>query len=614
MENLSPADFEDIKIKGRHHIEQEDSQNSPEEKTTKPVHLFEAVKKNNMSADVVSLTPPEDTGNGMDALDSGDDLVESKNGCGLMTEVDSEEEVEMRQSPPGAEVVPSNTPVNGNSGQVSPVMQSSSESVGEKTAPMISAESKAAPEINARRAVKEAKKEEKKKNKKREDKGIEYILRALNSLQTPEEKLAALCKKYADLHEEHRVLQSSFKTQQRTMAVVMREKDGLQSEHTKAIMAKSKLESLCRELQKQNKIIKDESIKRAREEDERRKEISAQFQTTIGEIQAQMNDNTERNTKLRQENAELAVQLQSIIKQCDLREQQVDKVRKQHDLENQLSEAKLNKSDLMLKEERERNGKEKELLLSKFTEQAKKNSMLEAQVEMFKERYDDFEKLHSRSSETFQKYKTEMDKMTKRIKKLEKDGGQWKTKWENSNKALLEMIDARTKSEKETITYVQKCKKLESLCRALQAELHGKKPPAPEPVTPAPAQTSGSMDDIDHPTKEDEVKTPSAAPPNSPESSGSNPSSSAQSTTKTSTAQPPSISSHTSSSSLPSEAPSAATSVSNAETDQSGRVVTECAAEQSASEQSSKPESDQCTPESTQEAGAASAVSEQQQS
>ena len=48
----------------------------------------------------------------------------------------------------------------------------------------------------------------------------EYILRALNSLNTPEEKLAALCKKYADLHEEHRVLQTSFKTQQRTMVNV----------------------------------------------------------------------------------------------------------------------------------------------------------------------------------------------------------------------------------------------------------------------------------------------------------------------------------------------------------------------------------------------------------
>jgi len=35
-----------------------------------------------------------------------------------------------------------------------------------------------------------------------------------------------------------------------------REKDQLQTEHTKAVMAKSKLESLCRELQKQNQTIR----------------------------------------------------------------------------------------------------------------------------------------------------------------------------------------------------------------------------------------------------------------------------------------------------------------------------------------------------------------------
>ena len=48
----------------------------------------------------------------------------------------------------------------------------------------------------------------------------EHILKALSSLQTTEEKLAALCKKYADLHEEHRVLQASFKQSQRKLAVV----------------------------------------------------------------------------------------------------------------------------------------------------------------------------------------------------------------------------------------------------------------------------------------------------------------------------------------------------------------------------------------------------------
>ncbi|KAH9519459.1 hypothetical protein Btru_002720 [Bulinus truncatus] len=322
---------------------------------------------------------------------------------------------------------------------------------------------------------KEEKKEEKKKSKKKEDKSIDYILRALNSLHSPEEKLAALCKKYADLHEEHRVLQTSFKTQQRTISVVMREKDQLQSEHTKAMMAKSKLESLCRELQKHNKIIKDESIKRAKEDDEKRKEISAQFNHTIGEIQTQMSDNSERNAKLRQENENLAAQLRSFIKQCEVRDLQVEKLHEQHELEKKLAEAKMNQAQAIIKEHEEKAIKERELLLLKLAESGKKSQILEAQVNMFKERYDEFEKLHTRSSETFQKYKTEMDKMTKRIKKLEKDGLQWKTKWESSNKALIEQIEARSKSEKESLIHIQKTKKLESLCRALQAELHGKK-------------------------------------------------------------------------------------------------------------------------------------------
>lgn len=36
----------------------------------------------------------------------------------------------------------------------------------------------------------------------------------------------------------------------------MREKDQLQTEHSKAVLAKSKLESLCRELHRHNEQIK----------------------------------------------------------------------------------------------------------------------------------------------------------------------------------------------------------------------------------------------------------------------------------------------------------------------------------------------------------------------
>ena len=36
----------------------------------------------------------------------------------------------------------------------------------------------------------------------------------------------------------------------------MKEKDQLQSDHGKTVLAKSKLENLCRELQRHNKLIK----------------------------------------------------------------------------------------------------------------------------------------------------------------------------------------------------------------------------------------------------------------------------------------------------------------------------------------------------------------------
>jgi hypothetical protein len=38
--------------------------------------------------------------------------------------------------------------------------------------------------------------------------------------------------------------------------IVQREKEQLQTEHSKAILTRSRLESLCRELQRQNKAIK----------------------------------------------------------------------------------------------------------------------------------------------------------------------------------------------------------------------------------------------------------------------------------------------------------------------------------------------------------------------
>jgi len=85
---------------------------------------------------------------------------------------------------------------------------------------------------------------------------VDYVLRALSSLSTPEEKLAALCKKYTDLLDENRQHASAVKSNAKKLSTVSRERDSLQTENSKLILAKSKLENLCRELQRHNKVVK----------------------------------------------------------------------------------------------------------------------------------------------------------------------------------------------------------------------------------------------------------------------------------------------------------------------------------------------------------------------
>ncbi|NXK08661.1 TXLNB protein, partial [Herpetotheres cachinnans] len=303
------------------------------------------------------------------------------------------------------------------------------------------------------------------------------LMQSLNKLNTPEEKLDLLFKKYAELLEEHRAEQKKLKYLQKRQTQITKEKDQLQSEHSRAILARSKLESLCRELQRHNKNLKEETIQRAREEDEKRKEITNHFQGTLSEIQAQIEQQSERNMKLCQENTELAEKLKSIIDQYELREEHLDKIFKHRELQQKLVDAKLEQSQEMMKEAEERHQKEKEYLLNQAAEwklQAKmlkeQETVLQAQITLYSERFEEFQKTLTKSNEVFATFKQEMEKMTKKMKKLEKDTATWKSRFENCNRALLDMIEEKAMRSKEYECFVLKIQRLENLCRALQEE------------------------------------------------------------------------------------------------------------------------------------------------
>lgn len=78
----------------------------------------------------------------------------------------------------------------------------------------------------------------------------------MSNYSTAEEKLQVLCKKHVEALEESRLMEPRMKQLERQVQSQQKEKEQLQADHNRMILAKSRLESLCRELQRQNKCVK----------------------------------------------------------------------------------------------------------------------------------------------------------------------------------------------------------------------------------------------------------------------------------------------------------------------------------------------------------------------
>uniref|UniRef100_A0A8K9XBI6 Taxilin gamma n=1 Tax=Oncorhynchus mykiss TaxID=8022 RepID=A0A8K9XBI6_ONCMY len=328
-------------------------------------------------------------------------------------------------------------------------------------------------------------------------KEVLLLMQALTTLASPEEKLAALCKKYADSLEESRSIQKQVKVLQKKQSQMVKEKIHLQSEHSKAILSRSKLESLCRELQRHNKTLKDDNMQRSREYEEHRKEATLHFQMTLNQIEVQMEQHNSHNSKLRQENMELAQKLNKLIKQYELREEHIDKVFKHKEKQQQLVDAKLQRTAELMRELEGKQQRERDFLLKDATEWRhecellkEQETQLKQQLSLYMDKFEEFQTTLAKSNEVFTTFRQEMEKMTKKIKKLEKETTLWRTKWETNNQALLQMAEEKTLRDKHYKGLHGKLECLEKLCRALQKERddlttklgeEGTGPPDPQP-------------------------------------------------------------------------------------------------------------------------------------
>ena len=136
-----------------------------------------------------------------------------------------------------------------------------------------------------------------------------------------EAKYYLVVQSYSDMYEQNKRVVASGKETEGKLLNCMKQRDLLQAEYSKALTTQTKLESLCRELQRVNKEIKEDNLSRIRDEEEKRRETSSKFQLAIDDINQQVSTNSEKNKQLIQDNMEMSAKMKHLIEQYEAREE-----------------------------------------------------------------------------------------------------------------------------------------------------------------------------------------------------------------------------------------------------------------------------------------------------
>lgn len=224
-------------------------------------------------------------------------------------------------------------------------------------------------------------------------------------------------------------------------------------------------------------FLQEENIAKIREEEERRKEVATKFQATLNDVNIILQENNEKNIKLRDDNLEMSNKLATLCEQFEKREQQIARMTKQMELEHQLYEATLNKIQLEFKTEREIWNKEKETLLEQLrsSEEARiqmqaKVTTLEEHLQLYTGKYEEFETTISKSNKVFDSCKSAMFKMTEQIAKLEKDLRISNGRSKKHEKNVIELSQTNDWQNNEILACKKKIQQLQKLCRQIQID------------------------------------------------------------------------------------------------------------------------------------------------
>lgn len=318
------------------------------------------------------------------------------------------------------------------------------------------------------------------------------------------QKIDHLTKRSSELLADMRRLERENQKNKRRGDNLQKERDTSRTELSKTVGLKEKLEKLCRELQRDNNKMKNENKELQTTQKRNNTAWDEKYAILLAKLEGyQEAKDTPRKQVVDYEIDELfRVRFKSFVEQYELRELHFHSMMRTKELEVQYHMARFERE----KKSADAESTKARHLQSQVQAFTKTETELRNQLNVYVDKFKQVEDTLNNSNDLFLSFRKEMEDMSKKGKRLEKENEALKRQKEATSTNIIRMAEERQQWKKKTESAEKKTEKLMSIIQQMQQQ--GRKVPpgmasAVENTYPN-ANDNGEGDESDYSEEEGE--------------------------------------------------------------------------------------------------------------
>ncbi|KIW71821.1 hypothetical protein PV04_00053 [Phialophora macrospora] len=306
------------------------------------------------------------------------------------------------------------------------------------------------------------------------DREVKKAIRDINELISGVEPLKGIDmikQKYEELLAEMKKTEREHVKAKKSRDQYQKDAEKSKSENNKTATMKDKLEKLCRELTKENKKLKDDNKKLEETEKQARETINERLDQMLYDVQEAMDQkNTTHSENLHLELDELfKTRCKVLADQAEIREMHFKAILRHKDAEI---------AHLQAKHEVERRRADAEAarcrtLTNQVSTFSHTEAELRSQLNIYVEKFKQVEDTLNNSNELFLTFRKEMEEMSKKTKRLEKDNLTLTRKHDQTNRNILEMAEERTRDKEDLERLRKQEQQMRNIIKTMQEQGRG---------------------------------------------------------------------------------------------------------------------------------------------